>query len=88
MNHYNVTVGTTATLVHKSTTPSGSQLVISTNGTGKDVHFGGAGVTTSVFGTRMANTTDNVAFFVPYGQSLFAVVSTTTGDIHVLDQTN
>jgi hypothetical protein len=87
MIHYNVTVGTTATLVHKSTVASGSDLMISTNGTGKDVHFGGAGVTTSVFGAHMANTIDNVHFHVPFGQSLYAVVSTTTGDIHVLDVT-
>lgn len=81
--HATVSVQATATLIWRGSNPTGDNLILSTNGAGKDVHFGGSGVTTSSFGFRMANNTDAFAMSVPYGQSLYGVVSTGSGPLSV-----
>lgn len=81
--HATVAVETTATLVWRGSNPIGDNLILSTNLAGKDVHFGNSGVTTTSFGFRMANNTDTFAVFVPFGQSLYGVVATGTGTLHV-----
>jgi hypothetical protein len=85
MKQITVTVGTTATLVWKSNTPSGDNLILNTTSTGKDVHFGDANVeTTTNWGFRLPTSTDAYAIHVNYGDSLYAAVSATTGVIHAL----
>jgi len=86
MNHYDITVGTTATLVWKSNNPKGDIIIINTTSTGKDVHFGGSNVnTSSTWGFHLPNNYDAYTITVPYGESLYAAVATTTGVIHVLE---
>jgi hypothetical protein len=86
MKQYDITVGTTATLVWKSNNAQGDNLIINTTSTGKDVHFGDSGVnTSSSWGFHLPNNHDAFSITVPYGESLYAAVGTTTGVIHVFE---
>jgi hypothetical protein len=86
MKHYDITIGTTATLVWASKNPMGDNLVINTTSTGKDVHFGDSTVnTSSTWGFRLPSATDSYVINVPYGKKLYGAVATTTGVIHILN---
>jgi hypothetical protein len=86
MKHYDITVGTSPTLVWTSNNPKGDTIIINTTSTGKDVHFGGPTVnTSSSWGLHLTNNTDAYSLTVPFGESLYAAVSTGTGVIHILE---
>ena len=83
MNNYTINVGTTATVIWKSTNPAGDNIILCTTGTGKDVHFGGSDVTTSAFGFHMANNVGAYSITVPYGKTLYGVVSTAAANVQL-----
>ena len=83
IKNYTVTVGTTPTIVYKGLDPAGNKIVLSTVGSGKDVHFGGPGVTTTDIGFRLPNNTDHYEITVPFGSTLYAVVATTTAPVYM-----
>jgi len=83
IKNYTITVGTTPTVLWKSQDPSGNKVIISTVGSGKDVHFGGSAVTTTDIGFRLPNSTDHYEITIPFGATLYAVVATTTAPVYM-----
>ena len=86
IGHERVSVGTTATLLSSAYAGRDGQTVLVQNpAAGATVYLGGTDVTTSSYGYSLAGGTD-VSIDLQNGESLYAVVASSTQTVNVLRQ--
>ena len=74
--------GTTPTILFKCTVPAGVDLHWSTNGNTGDIYLGGPTVSSTNFALWLDKKATG-SFFIPYGETVWAIASNGTDDVHV-----